>query len=38
MWLSGIAAWRNSSFLPLAVVVAIITLSQTAFYLRYRYY
>ncbi len=38
MWLSGIAAWRSPSFLPLAVMVAIITLSQTAFYLRYRYY
>ena len=38
MWLSGIAAWRSPSFLPLAAVVAILTISQTAFYLRYRYY
>ncbi len=38
MWLSGIAAWRSSSFLPLAVAIAIITVSQTVFYLRYRYY
>lgn len=38
MWLSGIAAWRSPSFLPLAAVIAVVTLSQTAFYLRYRYY
>ena len=38
MWLSAIEAWRSPSFLPLAVAVAIITLCQTVFYLRYRYY
>jgi 4-hydroxybenzoate polyprenyltransferase len=38
LWLSAIAAWRSPSFLPLAAVVGVITLSQTVFYLRYRYY
>ncbi len=38
LWLSAIAAWRDLSFLPLALAVAAITVSQTVFYLRYRYY
>ena len=38
LWLSGIAAWRSMSFLPIAVAIATITVCQTIFYLRYRYY
>ena len=38
MWLCSIAAWRDPSLLPMAAVIAVITLSQTAFHLRYRYY
>jgi 4-hydroxybenzoate polyprenyltransferase len=37
MWLSGIAAWQSRSFLPLTLAVTVITVSQTIFYLRYRY-
>jgi hypothetical protein len=37
MWLSGVAPWRSRSFLPLALAVAVITVSQTIFYLRHRY-
>jgi 4-hydroxybenzoate polyprenyltransferase len=38
MWLSVIAALRSPSLLPLAAAVGVITISQTVFYLRYRYY
>jgi hypothetical protein len=38
MWLGLIAASRNLCFLPLAMFLTVVTLSQTVFYLRYHYY